>query len=162
MPSFRTRLMARIALLSALFVLVLAGPALAMDFERSSLVVETKSGGRYRFTVEMAITPEQQERGLMFRKSLSDDAGMLFVKEQPETASFWMKNTFIPLDMIFIAENGVITNIHANAEPKSLKPIYAATAVTGILEINGGLSAKLGIRPGDRVLHSAFGTAEPK
>ncbi|HYC04751.1 MAG TPA: DUF192 domain-containing protein [Azospirillaceae bacterium] len=145
-----------------LTILALLLPSLgagAMEFDRDSLVVETKAGGRYSFQVELAITPKQQERGLMFRERMADDAGMLFLKERPETVSFWMKNTLIPLDLIFIAENGTITNIHAMATPKSLDPIYSATAVTGVLEINGGLAAKLGIRAGDRVLHRAFGTA---
>ena len=141
-------------------MLLTALPAAALEtFARSSLVVETAAGGRYRFDVELAETPMQQMQGLMFRERLAPDAGMLFLYNQPQPASFWMKNTLIPLDMIFIGADGRIVNVHANAVPHSLDAVNSAGPVKGILEINGGMSARLGIRAGDRVLHKAFGTA---
>lgn len=142
-------------------ILLTALPAAALEtFARSSLVIETAAGGRYRFDVELAETPMQQMQGLMFREKLAPDAGMLFLYDRPQPASFWMKNTLIPLDMIFIGADGKVVNIHQNAVPHSLDGVNSAGPVKGILEINGGMSARLGIRAGDRVLHKAFGTAQ--
>ncbi|WP_448205057.1 DUF192 domain-containing protein [Azospirillum sp. sgz302134] len=142
-------------------ILLTALPAAALEtFARSSLTVETAAGGHYRFDVEMAETPMQQMQGLMFRETMAPDAGMLFVYDHPQPASFWMKNTLIPLDMIFIGADGKIVNIHPNAVPQSLDAINSAAPVKGILEVNGGMSARLGIRAGDRVLHPVFGTAK--
>lgn len=142
-------------------ILLTALPAAALEtFARSSLVIETAAGGHYRFDVELAETPMQQMQGLMFREKMAPDAGMLFLYDRPQPASFWMKNTLIPLDMIFIGADGKVVNIHQNAVPQSLDSINSAGPVKGILEINGGMSARLGIRAGDRVLHPAFGTAK--
>ncbi|GAA4254755.1 DUF192 domain-containing protein [Azospirillum formosense] len=142
-------------------ILLSALPAVALEsFARSSLTVETSGGGKYRFDVELAETPAQQAQGLMFRETMAADAGMLFTYNRPQPASFWMKNTLIPLDMIFIGSDGRIVNIHANAVPQSLDAVNSAGPVKGILEINGGMSARLGIRPGDRVVHPVFGTAK--
>ncbi|KAA1059002.1 DUF192 domain-containing protein [Azospirillum argentinense] len=142
-------------------ILLSALPATALEsFARSSLTVETAGGGKYRFDVELAETPAQQAQGLMFREKMAADAGMLFIYDRPQPASFWMKNTLIPLDMIFIGTDGRIVNIHANAVPQSLDAVNSTGPVKGILEINGGMSARLGIRPGDRVVHSTFGTAK--
>ncbi|WP_207462434.1 DUF192 domain-containing protein [Azospirillum sp. SYSU D00513] len=129
-------------------------------FERSSLTVETASGGRFRFNVELAESSAQQAQGLMFRESMAEDAGMLFVYNREQTAAFWMKNTLISLDMIFIEADGRILNIHAKAVPHSTDTIRSAGPVKGILEINGGMAARLGIRPGDRVIHPVFGNAK--
>ena len=110
------------------------------------------SGGRdHRFTVEVARTPEQQARGLMFRESLAADAGMLFPFVPPRPASFWMRNTLIPLDMIFIRPDGTIARIAANTVPMSEESVGVGVPVTAVLEIRGGRSAELGIREGDRV-----------
>ncbi|WP_353859341.1 DUF192 domain-containing protein [Azospirillum formosense] len=142
-------------------ILLSALPATALEsFARSSLTVETAGGGKYRFDIELAETPAQQAQGLMFREKMAADAGMLFIYDRPQPASFWMKNTLIPLDMIFIGADGRIVNIHANAVPQSLDAVNSAGPVKGILEINGGMSARLGIRPGDRVVHATFGTAK--
>lgn len=138
---------------------VVAGPAEAMErFATSSLSVETGSGRVYRFTVELALTPQQQAQGLMFRESMAPDAGMLFVYSHPQTAAFWMKNTLIPLDMLFIAPDGRVVNIHERAVPHSEDAIRSDGPVLGILEINGGMANRLGIRPGDRVRHPVFGS----
>jgi uncharacterized protein len=109
------------------------------------------SAGAHRFTVEVARTPEQQALGLMFRKSLDPDQGMLFPYEPPQSVSFWMKNTLIPLDMIFIRPDGTIARIAANTVPRSLDPVPSLEPVIAVLEIRGGRASQLGLRPGDRV-----------
>ena len=105
----------------------------------------------HRFTVELALTEQQQEQGLMFRKSLAPDSGMLFPMSPPRTASFWMKNTLIPLDMLFIHTDGSIAFLKADAAPYSREPVSAGIPVAAVLELRGGRAAELGIREGDRV-----------
>jgi uncharacterized membrane protein (UPF0127 family) len=108
-------------------------------------------GGTHRFTVEIARTPEQQAQGLMHRQSLAPDRGMLFPYDPPQDASFWMKNTLIPLDIIFIRADGRIARIAANTTPHSLEPVPSGEPVATVLEIRGGLAAELGIAVGDQV-----------
>ncbi|QQP88175.1 DUF192 domain-containing protein [Skermanella sp. TT6] len=133
------------------------GPVSAAEtFRTDRLTIETASGGKYPFAIEVAETPRQMAQGLMFRETMAPDAGMLFVLPQLQTMSMWMKNTFIPLDMVFIGADGRIVNIHENAVPQSLDTISSAGQVKGVLEINGGMAARLGIRAGDRVVHPAF------
>ena len=103
------------------------------------------------FRLELALTPQEQERGLMFRKSLDADAGMLFVSKVEGPHVFWMKNTLIPLDMIFIAANRRIVGIVENAEPQTLTGRQVDGPSQYVLEIGGGLSASLGIRPGQPI-----------
>jgi uncharacterized membrane protein (UPF0127 family) len=95
----------------------------------------------------------------MFRKSLPPDAGMLFDYRTPSTASMWMKNTLIPLDMLFVDEQGRVVNIHERAVPGSLDPIAAMAPARAVIELNGGTAARLGIKPGDRVIFPIFGNA---
>lgn len=109
------------------------------------------AGGEHRFNVEIARTEKEQEQGLMFRKSLDADGGMLFPMNPPRTASFWMKNTLIPLDMLFIRTDGTIAFLKANATPYSREPISAGIPVAAVLELRGGRAAELGIGEGDRV-----------
>lgn len=109
------------------------------------------NGLQHRFTVEVATTPEEQERGLMERKSLADDRGMLFPMDPPRPTSLWMKNMLIPIDMLFIRADGTIASIGENATPQSLEPIVSTEPIAAVLEIPGGRSAELGIEPGDRV-----------
>lgn len=109
----------------------------------------------HRFTVEVAATPQEQSRGLMFRESLAPDRGMIFPLGAPRIASFWMKDTLIPLDIIFVRADGRITNIEANTVPLSLEPVLSYEEVTAVLEIAGGRAAELGIKPGDKVEWSA-------
>jgi uncharacterized membrane protein (UPF0127 family) len=112
-----------------------------------SLTIE--SGGRsHAFTVEVARTAAQQERGLMFRTSLGPNQGMLFPFDPPRPASFWMRNTLIPLDMIFIRPDGTIARIAANTVPRSETPVGVEEPVTAVLEIPGGRAAQLGITGG--------------
>ena len=102
-------------------------------------------GQSHRFTVEVARTVEQQAQGLMFRESLGPDEGMLFPFQTPRPASFWMRNTLIPLDMIFIRADGTIARIAANTEPLSEESVAVAEPVAAVLEIRGGRAAELGI-----------------
>lgn len=121
--------------------------------EASRLTVKSKGGKLHTFTVEVARTPKEQEIGMMFRKSVEPDAGMLFLFSEPRPAAFWMYNTYIPLDLIFIDKTGRIESIAPNAAPHSLKPRQSRGAVVGVLEIAGGRSAELGIVEGDEILH---------
>ena len=100
-------------------------------------------------TVEIAQTPQEQARGLMFRTELSPNKGMLFPFPSPKQASFWMKNTYIPLDIIYVQSDGTIESIAADAEPTSLTPILSKGKVSFVLELAGGRAAELGLRPGD-------------
>jgi uncharacterized protein len=111
------------------------------------LTIRTANATR-QFTVEVAATPEQQERGLMFRKSLAGDHGMIFPYDPPQDVSFWMKNTLIPLDIIFIRSDGTIIRI-THAKALDVSPLPAGEPVAAVLEIRGGRAAELGIKEGD-------------
>ena len=108
------------------------------------------STGIHHFTVQVAATPDQQERGLMFYKSLGPDQGMIFPYEPPQDIAFWMKNTLIPLDIIFIRADGTIARI-TKAKALDETPLPSGEPVGAVLEIRGGRAAELGIKPGDRV-----------
>lgn len=151
-----------IAPVFALFCLLLAaGPVTAAGLQTDTLTVETASGAKHRFTVELALTLDQQARGLMFRETLEDDRGMLFLYDVPQPLSFWMKNTLIPLDIVYIAGDGHILNIR-HGKPHDLTQLTSAGDALAVLELNGGLAARLGIRPGDMVRHPAFGLKRDK
>ena len=124
-------------------------------FEKSSLVIATRTG-RHDFHVEMAIRPKQQLQGLMFRRRMAVDAGMLFIYHRIQPASMWMKNTFIPLDMLYIDATGKIVGFHERAVPQSLEVITSNKPVKAVLEVNAGTVARLQIAVGDRVFHPAF------
>lgn len=115
-------------------------------------------GGLESFAVEVADDGAERAQGLMFRESLDPAAGMLFVYESPRRASFWMKNTLIPLDMIFADATGRVTRVHSNAVPGDTTPIDGGKGVVFVLEINGGLAARLGIVPGAELRHPAIPT----
>ena len=144
-----------IALLSPLLA---AAQGQLQTFQKAELTIASSSG-KHRFTVELALTPEQMSQGLMFRRQLAPDAGMLFDYGRNQPASFWMKNTLIPLDMLFITGDGKIAGIHERAVPLSLEPIASPVPVRAVLELNGGTASRLGIKPGDRVLSPTLGTA---
>jgi uncharacterized membrane protein (UPF0127 family) len=143
-------------------VLLAARAAPAQDGEliypRSSLVIAT-AGRDLKFDIELALDDEHRSHGLMFRKKLGPYEGMLFDFFQEMPVAFWMKNTLIPLDMLFIAADGTIKHIHANAVPQTTDPIPSNYPVRAVLEINGGSAALLGIKPGDKVKHPIFGNA---
>ena len=148
----------RLLLLLPLLLVIPACIASAQlaQFPSSALTIVTASG-THRFTVEIATTPQQMEQGLMFRPRLAADAGMLFDYGRPSMAMMWMKNTLIPLDMLFVDAQGRIVNIHERAVPGSLDTIAAAAPVRAVIELNGGTAARLGIRPGDKVIFPIFG-----
>lgn len=113
------------------------------------LTIRSKTG-THQFTVQVAATPEQQERGLMFVTTLPDDYGMIFPYQPPQETSFWMKNTLIPLDIIFIRANSTIARI-THAQVMDETPLPSGEPVIGVLEIRGGRAAELGIKEGDKV-----------
>jgi uncharacterized protein len=111
----------------------------------------TLAGKVHRFRVEVARSGEEQQRGLMFRTAMGADEGMIFPMSPPRRAAFWMKNTVIPLDIIYIGPDRRVLNIAANAVPYSEASLASAGEVSAVLELNGGRAAQLGIRPGDKV-----------
>ena len=143
-----------LAFLIAAFLCV--QPAAMAQLETSSLTIQSGEK-QHVFTVEIADDPEEISDGLMYREALAPDAGMLFDFGQPRQANMWMKNTLIPLDMLFIAPDGTVLAIARNAVPGSLRTINPGVAVKGVLELNGGQASELGIEPGDTVEHEIFG-----
>jgi uncharacterized membrane protein (UPF0127 family) len=147
----------RVFLLTALCFLSLL-PAVGSRVgaaEMQTLEIASKSGV-HAFTVEMALTPEEQSRGLMYRKTLPEGQGMLFDFKRDQELSFWMKNTYVPLDMIFIRGDGRILRIAENTEPLSERLVPSNGPVRAVLEVVAGTARKLGIAPGDRVAHPIF------
>jgi uncharacterized membrane protein (UPF0127 family) len=144
--------------LAALFLLLAGLAAFAqVSFEREELTIETADGRRQVFSVELAVTPDQRSQGLMHRKEMLADAGMLFDFGASRPVSMWMKNTILPLDMLFIRGDGRISHIHENAEPFSEAIIDSHGAIKFVLELNAGRVKALGIRTGDRVLSPRIG-----
>ncbi len=128
----------------------------AKPLAASQAIIVTAAGDRYTFWVELARTADERAQGLQGRQSLAADAGMLFEFEAPQPVAMWMKDTHISLDMIFIATDGRIVNIARDTTPRSLKVLDSAGPVRGVLEVVAGTTARLGIRPGDRVVHKIF------
>jgi uncharacterized protein len=126
---------------------------------KQKLVIVTKDGKRHDFDVEVATSPQQQEVGEMFRKSVPPDSGMLFVWPASHDQPMWMKNTLVPLDMVFIEADGTIRAIAEDTVPQSLAPISSHGPVLAVLELAGGITAKLNIVVGDKVLGKPFGNA---
>ena len=127
-------------------------PALDEAFDKSVLIIETTNNGCFRFDIYLALTRAQQQRGLMFVRSLPQWTGMLFLYERAGVRSMWMKNTYIPLDIVFARGNGEVSSVAANTEPLSLKSISAIEPVNYVLELNAGTAAKLGIDEGSRFI----------
>jgi uncharacterized protein len=150
-----------ILLLGILLATALPGRAAEPQLQQFATAHLTivSADGPHRFMVELAETPEQMEQGLMFRRSLAPDAGMLFDFKQPTVATMWMRNTLIPLDMLFVDQQGLIVNIAQRAVPESDQTIAAVKPVRVVIELNGGTAERLGIKPGDRVLYPIFGNA---
>jgi len=113
-------------------------------------------GGKARFAIELADEYDERAQGLMFRTQMARFSGMLFVYPQPSSVAFWMKNTLIPLDMVFVDKTGLVMKVHENAIPHNLEPIPGGENILAVLEVNGGLTRKLGIRAGSQMRHSAF------
>jgi uncharacterized protein len=139
------------------FVLCLAllwsASAFAQTFEPLTIVTK---GGRHAFQVEVARNDPDRAQGLMFRRHLAPDRGMLFDFGRVQPISMWMQNTYISLDMIFIRADGTVARVAENAEPLSTRAIPSGEPVLAVLEVIAGTAARLGIRPGDRIEHPLF------
>ena len=151
-------------ILSALF-LSLASPALAqtskddvVDFGEPVPLTVVSKDSKHVFQIERAISLDQQARGMMFRESMDPDSGMLFEFDEPKIATIWMKNTPLPLDIIFVRSNGKILKIEHMAQPYKLRSASSEAIVAAVLELQGGRSKELGIMPGDLIQHEFFGT----
>lgn len=143
------------------FVLVAVVFLFGAMAQADSLIIETENG-QIEFSIELADTLEARRTGLMFRDRLPSRSGMLFDYRHPQRVSMWMKNTLIPLDMLFITSDGVIEKIADRTVPHSLNAISSGRPVRGVLELNGGTAEHLGIEEGDLVRHRIFGNAEWK
>jgi uncharacterized membrane protein (UPF0127 family) len=162
MMSFVSTARARSLLLPILALVVGAALASAVradaardDFPHSALEIRSASGRQW-FNIRIADTDARQELGLMFVTQLPSDEGMLFPQRKPQIMSMWMKNTLIPLDMLFIDARGRIVCLLADTRPQSLDILSCEKPVKAVLEIGGGEAAKRGIRVGDRVMHQMF------
>ena len=141
---------------SILIVLALISVGAARAGDGLEPLTVTTSTGEHRFEVEIAKDEATREKGLMFRRYMPEDRGMLFEFDANRPVAFWMKNTYIPLDMVFIAPNGVVTHIARNAEPLSEAEISSGGPCIAVLEINGGEAARIGLHDGDRVRAAYF------
>jgi uncharacterized membrane protein (UPF0127 family) len=130
-----------------------------MDLVRVPLTIRSATGA-HKFTVQVAATQDQQEKGLMFRRDMPANEGMIFPYSPAQDVAFWMKNTLIPLDIIYIRENGTIARI-VTAQPLDLTPIPSGEPITNVLELNGGRAAALGIKEGDHVTWPPLPIAKP-
>ena len=142
--------MVKLALKAAAVLILIALGACSGGENR--LVLHTTKGD-FAFTVEIADDGKERAQGLMFRDTLASDAGMLFDYFEEQETSFWMQNTLIPLDMIFVGADGVVKNIHVNARPHDVTGIPSAGPVQFVLEIPGGRSVEIGLKPGDTMEH---------
>lgn len=147
------------ALMSMIVLLCGLAAAVAepVTFGASSVEVVTGAGKRHTFAVEMAVTPDQLAQGLMFRRDLPAGTGMLFDFGSPRQVSMWMKNTLIPLDMLFMDRSGQVVHVEQYAVPGSLEPRGPGGLVLGVLELPAGTARRLGLKPGDRAVHPMFG-----
>jgi uncharacterized membrane protein (UPF0127 family) len=144
-------------LLACTYAVAQSGPIEPLDaFPVGKLEIGDGKKGRHVFKVWLADSPQRQSQGLMFVRSLAPGRGMLFVHEQPRTISMWMKNTYIPLDMVFIDARGRIQQIVEQTTPHSLDLIRSNEPALAVLEIAGGEARRLGLRPGQRVQHPAL------
>ena len=150
-----TAILAKLCAALCLLLLFAASgaPARAGGLEPLRIVTAT---GAHDFQVEIAADDRSREIGLMNRRYMAPDHGMLFEFDDDGPQVFWMKNTYIPLDMIFISRSGVVTNIVAKAEPLSETTIPSGGPCAAVLELNGGAAAKIGLKPGDRIEHRFF------
>lgn len=154
--AFSRRLL--VALLGAAAAPARAQNAPQPELPKEPLVIVARDGTRHAFMVEMAVTPDQQMVGLMFRPSVPPDGGMLFDWGTPRESQMWMRNTIASLDMIFIAADGRIHRIAERTVPYSLATISSNGPVRATLEVAAGTAERLGLRVGDRVLHPIFGS----
>ncbi len=144
-----------VASATLLACLALAGLASVAAQTLETLTVVTASG-RHMFQVEVMRTPDERAKGLMFRRFMPQDRGMLFDFQRTEPVSMWMQNTFIPLDMVFIRSDGSVARVAERTEPLSTRTIPSGEPVLSVLEINAGIAEKIGLKAGDRVEHGLF------
>lgn len=151
--------MKRLLYLTVILSMALAAPTHADDlpdideaFSKDILVIETADNGCFKFDVYIAVTNAQQQRGLMFVRYLPEWSGMLFLYQPAGIRSMWMKNTYIPLDILFARADGTVSSIESNTEPLSLKSISAIEPVGFVLELNAGTATRLGIEAGSRLV----------
>jgi uncharacterized protein len=135
---------------------MLLAPADALAGEKGTIAFKTETG-EHSFDIEVMTTFGERARGLMFRRSLPEKSGMLFVYDRPQPATMWMKNTYIPLDMVFIAEGGTVHRIEANTEPFSTATISSEGDIIAVLELNAGAAARIGLKRGDRAIYPGPG-----
>ena len=143
------------AAVAVIFFLAASASVPVQGSALDSLEIVTATG-RHAFQVEIANNDATREHGLMDRRYMAPDHGMLFEFDREEPVSFWMKNTYIPLDMIFIAPSGVVTHIATNAEPLSERVVPSGAPCIAVLELNGGMAASIGLKVGDKVRHPFF------
>jgi len=148
-------MLAGVVLLAAGFGMGVARSASLEIFQRDRITIETAKGG-HELEVEIARTQGQRAQGLMFRKMLAADAGMLFLYDEDREIRMWMKNTFLPLDMFFLAADGRIVRIVERTVPMSKTVISSGEPVRAVLEVNAGTAARLAVKPGDFVRYQAF------
>ncbi len=129
----------------------------AFAASQGTLVLKTETGD-HSFDIEVMTTDQERARGLMYRRSLSKNGGMLFLYDRPQPAVMWMKNTLIPLDMVFIAPDGTVHRIERNTEPFSTGLISSEGAIVGVLELNAGEAQRIGLKRGDRVVYPGLGS----
>lgn len=144
-------------MLALVLALASTGVAGAVESFATSPLVISSGERKHAFVVELAATEAQRARGLMCRRRLAPDRGMLFLYDRDQVVRMWMKNTFIPLDMLFIDRDGVVVRIHERAVPGSVRAISSGKQVRAVLELVGGTASRLGIEVGDRVRHAVFG-----
>jgi uncharacterized membrane protein (UPF0127 family) len=137
-------------------VLACLASAAAAESCREDVAMLRSDAGTARFRIEVADDKEERAQGLMNRETMSMSAGMLFIYPEPQPVGFWMKNTLIPLDMIFMDETGTVKNVHHEAQPLDESPIFGGQEILAVLEINGGLARKIGISEGWTMRHTAI------
>ncbi|MDS7597282.1 DUF192 domain-containing protein [Agrobacterium tumefaciens] len=145
------------AFLALLFVFVANSAFAQQKFSSETLTVQSASGKTHQFVVELALNDAQRAQGLMFRKTMPLENGMLFDFGEERNVTMWMKNTLIPLDMLFIGRDGRVTHIHENAVPHSESVISSRGAIKYVLELNGGTAQRYGIKTGDIVRSTRIG-----
>ena len=144
---------------ASLAALVLLASCFGAAAEEKTLVLKTATGA-HSYNVEVADTTAERAKGLMFRRSLPQKSGMIFLYDQPQELGMWMKNTYIPLDMVFIDASGKVHRVEMNTEPFSTEIITSGGAVTAVLELNAGETERIGLKPGDSVVFPGLGAAD--
>lgn len=149
--------MSNVRKLCALLVMLVAAASAALAAPPLEKLTFETAGGSRAFQVEVALTPEQREVGLMYRRSMADNHGMLFDFGRPQEISMWMQNTYVSLDMVFVGSDGRVTRIAEKTEPLSTRIISSNGPARYVVELVAGAAAKIGLKPGDRVIHPRVG-----